>query len=85
MSADQVNRDMELFAQLEPTLGLDSEVEIFDPCLAAAARVSMENAGSWWLPAGPIGEPLFRRRRDAARRKRIRATGRARKNTRGWR
>ena len=90
---EQVERDLEQFAALEPTLGLDAQVEILDPRLQAAVRASMEDAGSWWLPTEPIGVPLsfeaagFRlvdvTRRH--RRHRIRRAARARKARRGWR
>jgi hypothetical protein len=93
---DQVERDLEQFSALAPTLGLDAGVEIFDPRLQAATRVSMEDAGSWWLPPEPIGEPLFAGSFESAgfrlvdvtaryRRNRIRAAARARKDRRGWR
>lgn len=71
MDRDQVERDLEQFAALAQTLGRHAEIELFDPQLEAAVRVS-------------IGEPLFRRR-DMTRRKRIRAAARARKSRRGWR
>lgn len=84
MDREQLERDLEQFAALAPTLGSDAEVEIFDPLLQAAIRVSMEEPGSWWRPTAPIGVPwigLLRKRRRA----RIRRAARARKARRGWR
>lgn len=96
LKIDLDDLELDAFAALAPTLGLNAKVEIFDPKLAAAVGASIEDAGKWWLPTEPVGEPLFPRSFEEAgfrcvdvtaryRRDRIRRAARARKARRGWR
>jgi hypothetical protein len=88
---DQVERDLEQFAALAPTLGRHAEVEIFDPSLQAtvvgldAGAAVQRMVGDLQRDFGPEVKIRWVRVVNVVRRHRIRAAARARKARRGWR